>query len=267
MIARLEEQVGTRLFNRNTRNVSLTPEGSMLVPIARAISSDVTAMYSNLQDHAERRKGKVAIAALPSLCADWLPKILAEYRHRYPGIKVQLFDAIADINTDLVRNGTVDFAINARVENPDEFDTRLLFNERYYFICLPSHKYADRKHVSLNALAGCDYIHTTKAGSVWHWIEAQTRGITFNDTGFEVNQLSTVAGLIAHGHGVSICPEFTLFQFYSLGLRAVPIRDKALLRPLQLVRRRGQSLSVAAKTLLDLIARSRPEHAFKAAPP
>ena len=91
------------------------------------------------------------------------------------------------------------------------------------------------------------------------------RDIEFNDTGLEVGHLSTLAGLIANGVGVSIVPGFTLFQFYRLGLSAVPIRDRGLERPLLMVKRRGQSLSVAAKALLEMIAENPPAHVLPAA--
>ena len=260
MISRLEAQLGTRLFDRDTRRVALTPEGRLLVPMARALAADLDSMYDTLRDHAERRRGKVAIAALPSLCADWLPKIIADFRRRYPGIKLQLFDAIADANLDLVRRGTVDFAINARINSPEEFDTQLLFNEPFYFICLATHPFAQRKDVTLRSLAGSDYINSIQSSSVWRSIQPHIRNIEFNDTGLEVGHLSTLAGLIANGVGVSIVPGFTLFQFNRLGLSAVRIRDHGLKRPLLMVKRRGQSLSVAAKALLEMIAESPPAH-------
>ena len=260
MISRLERQLGTRLFDRDTRHVSLTPEGQALVPLARALATDVESMYGSLRDHAERRKGKVAIAALPSLSADWLPKILADFRRRYPGIQLQLFDTVADPNLDLVRRGTVDFALNARINSPEEFDTQLLFHEPFFFICPPSHPLAQKPHVTLQSLAGCDYIHSIRTGSVWHWIQPHIGNIEFNDTGFEVGHLSTLAGLIANGIGVSIVPGFALFQFYRLGLSAVPIHDRGLERPLLMVKRRGQSLSVAAKALLEMIIENPPAH-------
>ena len=260
MISRLEAELGTRLFDRGTRLVALTPEGQLLVPMARALAADLEAMYDTLRDHAERRQGKVSVAALPSLCADWLPKIVADFRHRYPGIKLQLFDAIADANLDLVRRGTVDFAISARVNSPEEFETQLLFNEPFYFICLPTHPFARMKQVTLRSLAGSDYINSIRTGSVWNTIQPYIRDIEFNDTGLEVGHLSTLAGLIANGVGVSIVPGFTLFQFYRLGLAAVPIRDRGLKRSLLMVKRRGQSLSVAAKALLEMIAENPPAH-------
>ena len=263
MISRLEAQLGTRLFDRGTRVVALTAEGRLLVPLARRLAADVDSMYATLRDHAERRMGKVAISALPSLCADWLPKIVADFRRRYPGIKLQLFDVVADANLELVRRGTVDFAINAPVNSPEEFDTQPLFNEPFYFICLPTHPFAKMKQVNLRSLAGSDYINTIRTSSVWHAIQPHIRDIEFNDTGLEVEHLSTLAGLIANGVGVSIVPGFTLFQFYRLGLSAVRIRDRGLKRPLLMVKRRGQSLSVAAKALLEMIAQNPPAHVLR----
>lgn len=265
MISRLEEQLGTRLFDRDTRRVSLTPEGRLLVPIARAVEADIEAMFSELRDHAEQRQGKVAIAALPSLSGDWLPKILAEFRQLYPGIKLQLHDTVAEPNLELLRRGTVDFAINALAYESEEFDAEFLFNEPYFFICRAEHPYADRKSILLKDLKGCSYVHTLRTGSLWRWIEPHVQGIEFNDTGFEVQQLSTLAGLIANGIGESIVPGFALFQFHRLGLRAVPIRDRALLRPLFMIKRRGQTLSAAARSLVQMIEANPPEHVLSVA--
>ena len=126
MITRLETLFGARLFDRDTRRVSLTPEGRLLVPIARALEMDIESMFAELRDHAEHRKGRVAIAALPSLSADWLPVIFASFRLRYPRIKLQLFDAVADTILDLVRKGSADFAIGALPTGSEEFDGELL---------------------------------------------------------------------------------------------------------------------------------------------
>lgn len=264
MISRLEEQVGTRLFDRDTRRVSLTPEGRILVPIARAVESGVEGMFTELRDHAEQRKGKVSVAALPSLCADWLPTILADFRQRYPGIKLQLHDNVAEPILDLVRKGSVDFAITAPTTSSEEFDAQFLFNEPYYLICRADHALAKRDKASLKDLQGCDYIHTLRSGSLWRWIEPHVENIEFNDTGFEVQQLSTLAGLIANGLGVSIVPAFALFQFERLGLKAVLLRDRVLLRPLCMVKRRGQTLSVAARSMLALIEANPPRHILPA---
>lgn len=264
MISRLEEQIGTRLFDRDTRHVSLTPEGRILVPIARAVENDIEGMFTELRDHAEQRKGKVALAALPSLCGDWLPGILADFRRQHPGIKLQLHDSVAEPILEMVRKGSVDFAITALTTNSEEFDAQFLFNEPYYLICRADHRLAERPTLRLRDLDGCDYIHTLRSGSLWRWIEPHVQAIEFQDTGLEVQQLNTLAGLIANGLGVSIVPAFALVQFRSHGLKAVLLRDRTLLRPLSMVKRRGQTLSVAARSMLQLIESNPPPHMLPA---
>lgn len=261
MIARLEAQLGARLFDRDTRRVSLTPEGELLLPTARLLASGIEAMYADMRALAEQRTGKVAVAALPSLCTDWLPRIFAEFRRARPGIRLQLFDAVAEPNLEMIRRGAVDFAINAVDMDREEFDTRVLFHERYVLVCPPDHPLARRAGVSLRDLDGVDYVHTLKSGSLWRWIEPHVRDLELRDTGFEVTQLATLAGLVANGVGVSLVPGFAVPQFRRLGLATVPVRDRAIHRPLMLVTRRGQSLSVAAQALVEAIGAHRPSPA------
>ena len=90
LIRSLEDAVGTRLFDRNTRSVQLTPEGRLFEPSARQLLADASRALADLADHVERRKGRVHVAALPSLAAGWLPALFAEYRSTFP-ISVFLF--------------------------------------------------------------------------------------------------------------------------------------------------------------------------------
>ena len=76
MISRLEEQVGARLFDRETRNVALTPEGEVSSHGAHRIAAEIRSSLAELMDRAPRRKGRVAVAVTPSLAADWLPRRL-----------------------------------------------------------------------------------------------------------------------------------------------------------------------------------------------
>ena len=51
---------------------------------------------NDLSDHVERRKGRVHVAALPSLAAGWLPAIFAEFKKAWPGIDLNLSDILSD---------------------------------------------------------------------------------------------------------------------------------------------------------------------------
>ena len=63
--------------------------------------------------------------------------------------------------------------------------------------------------------------------------------------------LATLAALIAQGLGVSVVPELTLFHFRRDRLKAIPIRDRQLRRPIVLARHKARALSIAARAMFD----------------
>ncbi|MFZ6768723.1 LysR family transcriptional regulator [Undibacterium sp. Di26W] len=253
VIQKLEAAVAVQLVERDTRNVTLTPEGELFVEVARALVSDIDAALSNMADYIARRKGRVSIAALPSLAANGLPGVIAEYKTQFPGITVQLFDALSDKCLGLLREGKVDFALTAPGVNLSEFDTRTLCSDPFYLVCRRDHPLAKRRRIKLTELAGCELIHLAKSTSVRQHVDLLTRGVAVTHTGLEVEHLATVAGLIEHGLGVSLVPELTLFQFRSLNLVAIPVEARQLVRPILIVKQKDRSLSIATKGMLDLI--------------
>lgn len=262
-IRRLEREVGTDLFDRSTRSVSLTPEGELFLPVAQQVIDDLKQGIDHLRNHAALRVGKVAVAALPSIAAEWLPSRLMAYRKCHPGIAVQLLDGMLQRTLSLVREGVADFAITADVALEDEFDVRPLFEDRFFLVCKPDHPLAKRKSVLLEHLADRPYIHSIRTASVWRQLYPYLRQVPLRDSGFEVAYLATIAGLIANGAGISVVTGTSLFNFTRAGLVAIPVRDKGLRYQVMAVKRRGKALSTAAQALEDLLAAGQPGISLK----
>lgn len=247
LIGRLEEQVGTRLFDRDTRNVSLTPEGEVFSQGAHRIAAEMKATVAELRDRAQRRVGRVSVAAPPSLSAAWLPERMAGFRRRHPGIELRLFDEISDRCLQMIARGEVDFGLNAQPGSGHELDAQLLFHEPSFVICRADSPMAARKRLGLRDLRQQPFIHTLRSGSVWQHLQPIVQAADVRDTGFEVNQLGTLGGLVAAGFGISIVPQFALQLCERPGVKAVPLRADNSSRPIYLVRRRDRSLSAAAE--------------------
>lgn len=84
---------------------------------------------NDLKDLAARRVGRVAVAALPSVAAVWMPSVIDRYRAENPKIELKLFDTLAGSGLALLREGKVDMAITAGGDLR-EFATRALVSER-----------------------------------------------------------------------------------------------------------------------------------------
>jgi DNA-binding transcriptional LysR family regulator len=256
-IARIEKVAGVALFVRSTRHVALTPEGEVFVEEVRRIQQDLRHALAHLQDLATRRVGKVAVAALPSVAAVWMPQVIARYRAANPMIRVQLFDSLAQRSLDLLRAGTVDMAITAGGDLR-EFDLTELKSERFFLVCRPDHALARKRWVTLPQLADEAFIHLARGSSVRQCIDAAQAQPLGDAGGLEAEHLATVAALVAQGLGVSVVPELTLFHFRRAELAAVPVRAAHLVRPIYLARRKGKTLSVAAQAMVaEIVAQAR----------
>lgn len=253
MIQKLESAVGTKLFERDTRNVTLTPEGELFAEVARSLVSEIESAFDDMSDYVARRRGRVAVAALPSLAANGLPAVIAEYKKLYPGVSVSLYDALSDQCLSLLRQGKADLVLTAPGSNFNEFDSKTLCSDPFYLVCRRDHPLAKKRIVQVDRLAGCEIIHLAKSSSVRQHVDNLLRDVQTIHSGFEVEHLATVAGLVKQGLGVTLVPELTLFQFRQLDLVAIPLESQGLMRPILIAKRKDQALSIAAQAMLELI--------------
>ncbi len=254
IIARLEELVGARLFDRNTRHVALTPEGEIFSQGAHRIAAEMNASLAELRERSSRTVGRVAIAAPPSLCAAWLPEQMAVFRTHNPGIAQRLHDVVSDRCMTLVAAGEVDFGLNAQRGNTLEFEAELLFNERLFVVCRSDDTLARHSTLALKDLRGREFIHTVRSGSVWQQMQPMLAEAGVHDSGLEVSQFGTLAGLVASRFGISVVPQFSVRLCERPGLVAVPVSDRKALRPIYMVKRRHRSLSMAAAAMWAQLA-------------
>jgi DNA-binding transcriptional LysR family regulator len=253
LIRRLEEEAGIALFNRTTRNVTLTNEGKVFVERARRLLEDIEASFADLKDRASGRKGRVAVAALPSLAATLLPGIFAAYRRRFPGVTIELFDRLSDRCLECLNDGHVDFALTAPGPRLAEFEYRQVLSEGFFVVCNRDHPLASRKSLQLHELKGYEMVHFARMSSVRQHVEPALGTIGAGYSGLEVEYISTAAGLVAAGLGISLVPELTLFQFRRPELVAIPVESKTLTRPIFVVQRRDVKLSPPADLLLRIV--------------
>ena len=254
MIGRLEEQVGARLFDRDTRNVSLTPEGEVFSHGAHRIANEIRSSLAELMDRAARRKGRVAVAVTPSLAADWLPRRLAEFHEGHPGIALRMHDVTSERCLEMIGRGEVDFGISAQPGPELEFENQLLFRERYHLLCRDSDALAGLKEVKLRDLKDRGFVHMVRSGSVRQQMTPLLATAQVSDSGMEVANFGSVAGLVAAGFGISIVPEHAVRLCHRQGLVAIPLQSPKAVRPVTMIRRKGRSLSVAAAAFWTQLA-------------
>lgn len=258
VIRTLEDGLGVRLFDRSTRHVDLTVEGSNFLDAAVRIRSEIDRGLDGLRDAATLQRGRVSIALLPSLAAGWLPTVLAEFKATCPGIDFDIADVLSEPCIDRVSNKSADFALAAIQTDTPELQALPFCTDSFHLVCRRDHPLARRRSISVSDLAAWPFIHLARTSSVRQYLEAALRPQVMK-TLVEVEQLATVMGCVRAGLGISVVPTLTLFHFNQPEIVTRPLSLPGLTRQIYLVRRRDRGLSVAAQAFHDLMIQRRPK--------
>jgi DNA-binding transcriptional LysR family regulator len=255
LIQGLEQDAGARLFDRNTRRVEITAEGRLFEQSAGRLLRDFESAYTELKDHVDLRKGRVAIAALPSLAAGKLPKVLAAFHQRYPGIDIELFDALSDTCLSLVASGRVDFALAAAGAAVAGLQTELLCSDAFHLVCHSSHPLARKRTLRLADLPGHPFIHLARSTSIRQLLEHALHPLRLAGM-MEVEHLATAAALVAQGLGISVIPSLALLGFQRPDIVIKPLKLPGLVRHIHIILPQGRTPSLAAAGLLEMVRAS-----------
>lgn len=97
LVSKTEEELGTRLLNRNTRGLSLTQEGEMFLERCRIILAELTSAKEELSSITGEPKGKLRVS-MPNMPSFFLP-IISRFMARYPAVtlEVDLNDRLVDV--------------------------------------------------------------------------------------------------------------------------------------------------------------------------
>jgi LysR family positive regulator for ilvC len=112
-IQRLEQEVGCRLFERDRRTVSLTPEGTRFVEHARDAVERWDAVTRELRGRSTALEGTIAIFASVTACQSFLPGMLSGFRQRFPDIHIRLETGYAADALEMLAEGRVDVTVAA----------------------------------------------------------------------------------------------------------------------------------------------------------
>jgi LysR family transcriptional regulator, carnitine catabolism transcriptional activator len=253
LVRKLELDVGLQLVDRDRRHARLTAEGQRFVATARRVMQELGEIELDLKEHATARKGRISFAALASLAAHWLPQVVAEYKRKFPDIELSMFDVSPPEALELIRSRQADFGVTAQGPGRTGVQSRLLFNEGFMVVCHKSHPLAAARHLTLADLNGHTYIRFARSGSLAQYLETSLRTAHLVDSGMEVNQLPTVAGLVGSNLGISVVPELTVPYFDQNAVATIPLLAPNLQRPIYLVHASGKQLSKPAEMFIQLM--------------
>lgn len=247
-IQRLEAQMGARLFDRGPGGATLTAAGAALLPRARAALAAVEEGRRAVAEVMGLSVGSVRLGAGATVCTYYLPRTLAKFRARHPGVQILLREASPEDLIDALEAGDLDIVILARVSRRGAGGGDLLRAARSGLV---REKWVDDEIV----LVGAPGVDPKTAPLVTFAHGATTR--TLVDQYFpgvpiamELGSIAAVKGNTRAGVGVALVSRRAVERDVASGQLVVLSSDRTpITRPLYLVHRGRDRLPPAAAEL------------------
>ncbi|RKF49549.1 LysR family transcriptional regulator [Paraburkholderia fungorum] len=252
-VRELEGEIGLKLIDRTTREVQLTDVGGNLVSSVSRLLTDLDDALREIREIGEQRRGRVVVAASPTVACRLMPRVVAACGRQFPYVTLGLRD---DVQSDVVRkvkSGEVDFGVIIGPFSADDLLSESLMTDSFCVVARDDHPLAARERVAWTDLDGQQLVMLDYASGSRPIIDAVMLEYGVNATVVqELGHSATVFGLVEAGVGVSVLPWLALPLPAGAALVARPLVPRAE-RTVELVRRRDRSLSPAAEAVWSLI--------------
>lgn len=207
-VSRLEERLGTRLFNRTSRRLALTDAGQKLSERAGRLLADGEAAENEALAQSVVPRGLVRLAVPMTFGVRELAPLLPEFLQAYPEVSVDLH--LSDAIVDLIGEGFDAGLRIARLPDSSLIARRLCPMPRYT-VAAPSYlkKYGRPTHPMHLAEHRCFGYAYLSGGGVWHYTNASGEQVSVRPDGqLRVNNGEAVMPALLAGLGIADLPEF-----------------------------------------------------------
>jgi DNA-binding transcriptional LysR family regulator len=255
-ISSLEIKLGTRLFDRDTRNIRLTASGEVFARIAERMVNAAKDAQTEFNAHLSARQGQLTIAGLPSLTVAILPKILCRYTSLYPKIDLKVIDALSDKVIEAVETGQAEIGLTAgTVSTRSKLDFQPLLEDAFVAIGSPDGPLQEDRDYEWSELVEMPFIATALGTSVRELIDGACLSLNRPLTPrFEVAHLATAGAFVAQGLGVTVLPKLTLAILPKERLIQRKLNGFVLRRRIGLVQKSGRFPSPAATSFMNVLS-------------
>ena len=211
VIRELENHVGTRLFDRTTRHVSLTPTGAALLQAAQRSLRELDEAIAQIADASPAEPPIVAIGAVPLFASSVVPEAIRAFRQLRPNLRYQLLDADAGVLAGRMAAGTLDVALGVFLAHMPGIRRTPLFRFSMYAVRSSSRPNSGRGRLPWTALKGRTVIALHPSIPLQGVIDKHlARAGVADAPRLIVNSFRTVVAMAEAGEGIGIIPSYWL---------------------------------------------------------
>ena len=250
-IRRLETELGEPLFDRSSKDGTLTAAGRVLFDFAQQMLNLRHHAHAALKELKDLHRGKLTLSANEYTVMYLLP-LIPVFRARHPHIKIEVKRSLASrIASEILGRETEIGIVSFKPNDPTVAAVPVLMDE-LALIVAPDHPLAAKTIVSVRELGAESFIaHNVPSPYRERVVRTFEKYKTPLNISMELPTLEAIKRFVEQGMGVALVPLLTARAEIARGqLAALTVREMKLERRLHLIYRKGATLSHAARAFL-----------------
>lgn len=253
-IKALEDELGGKLFKRNTRKVELTQEGLSLLPNARRLLAHWDEMQHDLKERFRLNRGVLSIASMPYMTHSFLPRIVGDFFQQHRNISLSINDITNETVIEKVKDGIFEVGICFEPQFCGDLNFKPFFEEDFVAVLPKAHPLADAAALSWQQLCAYPFITLQQPSVVRFMLDdfCKKNDIVL-DVKVECHQITSISQFVACDVGVSVIPRSFAQDLHQDKCLTRELSGQRLSRAVGVIYAKDQQLSNISRAFLAAI--------------
>ncbi|SFE54842.1 LysR family transcriptional regulator [Alteribacillus iranensis] len=250
-IRELEHEMGTPLFDRIGKKISITSSGKLLLEHSQKIFQELEEAHIAISELNGLQKGHIKIGSLLTVVNYLLPPTVIEFRSIYPGIKLSILGLrTVDIYSKLLE-GDLDIGVVSLPVMDDRFEFISLYSEEISLAVSVNHELSNEDSLSLEILKTTDSILPPTHYYLRQAINESCKMLGFEPKPvLEMTTMESIINMVKQNVGVSVLPRPYLDYLKNKDIKIIPITAPAPTREIGIIYQKEKYLSLAVREFI-----------------
>jgi len=257
-VKQMEEHFGVPLFDRLGKRVAITPAGEILLQATQEIMALVETAEQRIQDLKGLRGGRLRIGSSFPVGVYMLPRVLAEFRHKFPAVEVALEISVSHSIQGKVLANEVDLGLVSHDPHDSRLQSHAFMSDELVAIFPIHHPWRGKHRIAPQDLAGETFIVAARGAGTRTVVEERLKaqGIVLENV-LDFGNLEGVKHAVEAGLGVSIQARNVVRRETADGiLQSLPLAGMEAKVDYLYIRLKNKHLSNAARAFLEVLSGS-----------
>ncbi len=261
-VKKLEDELGVQIFQRHSGDITLTPQGKLLIEQAHRVLDEAKRFSEMAKIGVDPMKGPLRLGAIYTIAPYLLPSLVRQTKDSLPEIPLFLYETFTASILEMIKQDELDCAILAEPFNTAGLEIIALYDEPYIVTVPATHEWNNRSAIEPQELASQNML-LLGAGHCFrdHVLQVcpeLNRAKFLSEEGpknYEGSSLETIRQMVMGGIGISVLPSAAVSSNHlkETLVKYVPFVDPQPSRRVVLVYRKGHVRSPAVNALAKTV--------------